>query len=153
MYLSFFVFLFVVTVLTMQFLPVMANISTQGISATGILSGIGAISIRSEGFSLMRALSRHFSPDLLPARGVSHHVQRELNTRCFTPDITCCIQFHSYLAISGFSLSFFTKVTFVFRLTSRLYASCVLLYRANTLRSARIDPYGAEVIRSFSGVI
>jgi flagellar protein FlaJ len=43
-YLSFFVFLFVVVVLTTQFLPVLDNISTQGLSATGVLSGIGAIS-------------------------------------------------------------------------------------------------------------
>ena len=33
----------------MQFLPVMANISTQGISPTGILSGIEAISIATFG--------------------------------------------------------------------------------------------------------
>lgn len=54
-YLSFFVFLFVVAVLTMQFLPVLANISTQGISATGILSGIGAISIATFGRLLYHA--------------------------------------------------------------------------------------------------
>ena len=54
-YLAFFVFLFVVAVLTMQFLPVLANISTQGISATGILSGIGAISIATFGRLLYHA--------------------------------------------------------------------------------------------------
>jgi flagellar protein FlaJ len=42
-YLSFFVFLFVVAVLTTQFLPVLANISTKGIPATGALAGIGSI--------------------------------------------------------------------------------------------------------------
>jgi flagellar protein FlaJ len=54
-YLAFFVFLFVVAVLTMQFLPVLENISTQGISATGILSGIGAISIATFGRLLYHA--------------------------------------------------------------------------------------------------
>jgi archaeal flagellar protein FlaJ len=54
-YLAFFVFLFVVAVLTRQFLPVLANISTQGISATGILSGIGAISIATFGRLLYHA--------------------------------------------------------------------------------------------------
>ncbi len=54
-YLAFFVFLFVVAVLTMQFLPVLANISTQGITATGILSGIGAISIATFGRLLYHA--------------------------------------------------------------------------------------------------
>jgi len=42
-YLSFFVFLFVVAVLTTQFLPVLATISTKGIPATGALAGIGSI--------------------------------------------------------------------------------------------------------------
>ncbi|MGB7789376.1 type II secretion system F family protein [Methanoregula sp.] len=42
-YLSFFVFLFVVAVLTTQFLPVLANISTKGIPAAGPLAGIGSI--------------------------------------------------------------------------------------------------------------
>jgi len=54
-YLAFFVFLFVVAVLIMQFLPVLANITTQGISATGILSGIGAISIATFGRLLYHA--------------------------------------------------------------------------------------------------
>jgi archaeal flagellar protein FlaJ len=54
-YLAFFVFLFVVAVLIMQFLPVLENISTQGISATGILSGIGAISIATFGRLLYHA--------------------------------------------------------------------------------------------------
>jgi len=42
-YLSFFVFLFVVAVLTTQFLPVLANISTKGIPTAGPLAGIGSI--------------------------------------------------------------------------------------------------------------
>ena len=44
-YLSFFVFLFVVGVLTTQFLPVLANITTKGLPATGALSGIGSIPV------------------------------------------------------------------------------------------------------------
>ncbi len=44
-YLSFFVFLFVVGVLTTQFLPVLADISTKGLPTTGALSGIGSIPI------------------------------------------------------------------------------------------------------------
>jgi len=44
-YLSFFVFLFVVGVLTTQFLPVLANIKTSGLPTTGALSGIGSIPI------------------------------------------------------------------------------------------------------------
>ena len=44
-YLSFFVFLFVVGVLTTQFLPVLGNISTKGLPVSGALSGIGSIPI------------------------------------------------------------------------------------------------------------
>jgi archaeal flagellar protein FlaJ len=44
-YLSFFVFLFVVGVLTTQFLPVLADISTKGLPTSGALSGIGSIPI------------------------------------------------------------------------------------------------------------
>ncbi|RPI40417.1 MAG: secretion system protein [Methanoregulaceae archaeon] len=44
-YLSFFVFLFVVGVLTTQFLPVLANISTKGLPTTGALSGMGSIPV------------------------------------------------------------------------------------------------------------
>jgi archaeal flagellar protein FlaJ len=44
-YLSFFVFLFVVGVLTTQFLPVLANISTKGLPASGALSGIGSVPV------------------------------------------------------------------------------------------------------------
>ncbi|MDO8873757.1 MAG: type II secretion system F family protein [Methanoregula sp.] len=44
-YLSFFVFLFVVGVLCTQFLPVLANITIKGIPAVGALSGIGSIPI------------------------------------------------------------------------------------------------------------
>lgn len=42
-YLSFFVFLFVVAVLTTQFLPVLAHISVKGLPSTGALAGIGSI--------------------------------------------------------------------------------------------------------------
>ena len=42
-YLSFFVFLFVVGVLTTQFLPVLASISMTGMPQTGPLSGLGSI--------------------------------------------------------------------------------------------------------------
>jgi TrmH family RNA methyltransferase len=44
-YLSFFVFLFVVAVLTMQFLPILASVNTEGLPATGSLSGFGTIAI------------------------------------------------------------------------------------------------------------
>jgi len=44
-YLSFFVFLFVVGVLTTQFLPVLAHITTNGLPAGGPLSGIGSIPV------------------------------------------------------------------------------------------------------------
>jgi flagellar protein FlaJ len=44
-YLSFFVFIFVVGVLTTQFLPVLANIPTVGLPKSGALSGIGSIPI------------------------------------------------------------------------------------------------------------
>jgi len=54
-YLSFFVFLFVVGVLTTQFLPVLANISTQGLPSTGALSGIGSIPIATFGRLLYHA--------------------------------------------------------------------------------------------------
>jgi flagellar protein FlaJ len=54
-YLSFFVFVFVVGVLTTQFLPVLANISTQGLPATGALSGIGSIPVATFGRLLFHA--------------------------------------------------------------------------------------------------
>jgi len=44
-YLSFFVFLFVVGVMTTQFLPVLANIDTGGISTSGAFSGFGTVQI------------------------------------------------------------------------------------------------------------
>jgi flagellar protein FlaJ len=44
-YLSFFVFIFVVGVLSAQFLPVLAHIGTSGLPTTGPLSGLGAIPI------------------------------------------------------------------------------------------------------------
>ena len=45
-YLSFFVFLFVVGVMATQFLPVLAHITTTGIPQVGALSGIGSIPIQ-----------------------------------------------------------------------------------------------------------
>jgi flagellar protein FlaJ len=42
-YLSFFVFLFVVAVLTMQFLPILADIDTQGLSSAGSIGSFGSI--------------------------------------------------------------------------------------------------------------
>lgn len=42
-YLSFFVFLFVVAVLTTQFLPILANITAEGVPVTGSLKGFGSI--------------------------------------------------------------------------------------------------------------
>jgi len=42
-YLSFFVFLFVVAVLTTQFLPILADIELEGAAASGTLSGFGSI--------------------------------------------------------------------------------------------------------------
>jgi flagellar protein FlaJ len=44
-YLSFFVFLFVVGVLTTQFLPVLAHINTSGLPTSGALSQIGSIPV------------------------------------------------------------------------------------------------------------
>jgi flagellar protein FlaJ len=54
-YLSFFVFLFVVAVLTTQFLPILANISVEGMPASGALSGIGSIPITTFGRILYHA--------------------------------------------------------------------------------------------------
>jgi len=54
-YLSFFVFLFVVAVLTNQFLPVLASVSTKGIPVSGALSGIGSIQIDTFGRLLYHA--------------------------------------------------------------------------------------------------
>ena len=45
-YLSFLVFLFVVGVLTTQFLPVLANMTISGLPTSGTLSGIGSIPIQ-----------------------------------------------------------------------------------------------------------
>lgn len=44
-YLSFFVFIFVVAVMTTQFLPVLADVSVSGMPQTGTLAGIGSIPI------------------------------------------------------------------------------------------------------------
>jgi flagellar protein FlaJ len=46
-YLSYFVFLFVVAVLATQFLPVLANIGTAGLSHAGSLAGIGSVPVKS----------------------------------------------------------------------------------------------------------
>ncbi|HNX17957.1 MAG TPA: type II secretion system F family protein [Methanoregula sp.] len=46
-YLSFLVFLFVVAVLATQFLPVLANIETSGLSSAGSLAGIGSVPVQS----------------------------------------------------------------------------------------------------------
>ena len=46
-YLSFFVFLFVVAVLATQFLPVLANIGGSGLSSAGALSAIGSVPVKS----------------------------------------------------------------------------------------------------------
>lgn len=54
-YLSFFVFLFVVAVLTTQFLPVLANVSMSGIPQTGALAGLGSIPIVTFGRLLYHA--------------------------------------------------------------------------------------------------
>jgi len=45
-YLSFFVFLFVVAVLATQFLPVLAHIGVSGISGAGPLSSLGAVPVK-----------------------------------------------------------------------------------------------------------
>lgn len=54
-YLSFFVFLFVVAVLTTQFLPVLADVSMAGIPQTGALAGMGSIPIDTFGRLLYHA--------------------------------------------------------------------------------------------------
>lgn len=54
-YLSFFVFLFVVAVLTTQFLPVLAHINVKGMPTTGALAGIGSVSIATFGRILYHA--------------------------------------------------------------------------------------------------
>jgi flagellar protein FlaJ len=54
-YLSFFVFLFVVAVLTTQFLPVLANISVKGLPTSGALAGIGSVPVATFGRLLYHA--------------------------------------------------------------------------------------------------
>jgi archaeal flagellar protein FlaJ len=54
-YLSFFVFLFVVAVLTTQFLPVLANISVKGMPTSGALAGIGSVPVATFGRLLYHA--------------------------------------------------------------------------------------------------
>jgi flagellar protein FlaJ len=54
-YLSFFVFLFVVAVLTTQFLPVLADVSMSGIPQTGALAGLGSIPLVTFGRLLYHA--------------------------------------------------------------------------------------------------
>ena len=48
-YLSFFVFIFVIGVLTTQFLPILANVSTTGVPSTGALSGLGQVPVKTIG--------------------------------------------------------------------------------------------------------
>jgi flagellar protein FlaJ len=48
-YLSFFVFIFVVAVLTTQFLPVLASVSLGNLANAGPLSGIGSVPIKTFG--------------------------------------------------------------------------------------------------------
>ncbi|MDD1719513.1 MAG: type II secretion system F family protein [Methanoregulaceae archaeon] len=48
-YLAFFVFLFVVVVISSQFLPVLAAITTEGLPVTGVLAGINKVSIQTFG--------------------------------------------------------------------------------------------------------
>jgi flagellar protein FlaJ len=45
-YLSFLVFVFIIGVMTTQFLPVLAHITTPGVPSSGILSGIGSIPVQ-----------------------------------------------------------------------------------------------------------
>ena len=45
-YLSFLVFIFVIGVLTTQFLPVLANVGTAGVPASGALSGMGSVPVK-----------------------------------------------------------------------------------------------------------
>jgi archaeal flagellar protein FlaJ len=45
-YLSFFVFIFVIAVLTTQFLPVLANVSIGGAPISGALSGMGSVPVK-----------------------------------------------------------------------------------------------------------
>jgi archaeal flagellar protein FlaJ len=54
-YLSFFVFLFVVAVLTTQFLPVLAHISVKGMPTSGALAGIGSVPVVTFGRLLYHA--------------------------------------------------------------------------------------------------
>jgi flagellar protein FlaJ len=54
-YLSFFVFVFVVAVLTTQFLPVLANVSLGKLTNAGPLSGIGSVPIETFGRLLYHA--------------------------------------------------------------------------------------------------
>jgi archaeal flagellar protein FlaJ len=54
-YLSFFVFLFVVAVLTTQFLPVLAHISVKGMPTSGALAGIGSVPVATFGRLLYHA--------------------------------------------------------------------------------------------------
>jgi len=54
-YLSFFVFLFVVAVLTTQFLPVLAHISVKGMPTSGALAGIGSVPTETFGRLLYHA--------------------------------------------------------------------------------------------------
>ncbi|MCX6688808.1 MAG: type II secretion system F family protein [Methanoregula sp.] len=54
-YLSFLVFIFVIGVLTTQFLPVLANVNTAGVPATGALKGLGQVPVKTIGRLLYHA--------------------------------------------------------------------------------------------------
>jgi flagellar protein FlaJ len=54
-YLSFLVFIFVIGVLTTQFLPILANVSTSGVPAGGALSGLGEVPVKTIGRLLYHA--------------------------------------------------------------------------------------------------
>ena len=54
-YLSFFVFVFVIGVLVTQFLPILTNVNLSGVPSSGALSGLGAIPVKTIGRILYHA--------------------------------------------------------------------------------------------------
>ena len=54
-YLSFFVFVFVIGVLVTQFLPILTNVNMSGVPSSGALSGLGAIPVKTIGRILYHA--------------------------------------------------------------------------------------------------
>ena len=48
-YLSFFVFVFVIGVLITQFLPILVNVNMQGVPSSGALSGLGSVPVKTIG--------------------------------------------------------------------------------------------------------